>query len=133
LQTRAIAINREDALEPIILHEQANRGKTIVEKFEAHAGVGFAVILLTSDDIGGPVGGQQQPRARQNVILELGFFIGRLGRARVCALKAANVELPSDILGIVWTPFDEGGAWKQGLAKELLAAGYAIDWNQVMA
>jgi predicted nucleotide-binding protein len=92
-------------LEPIILHEQANQGKTIIEKFEAHSGVGFAIVLLTPDDVGGPVGGAQQPRARQNVVLELGYFIGRLTRARVCALKAGDVELPSDILGIVWTPF----------------------------
>jgi predicted nucleotide-binding protein len=117
-------------LDPIILHEQANQGKTVIEKFEAHADVGFAIVLLTPDDIGGPAGGQQQPRARQNVILELGYFIGRLSRARVCALKAGDLELPSDILGIVWTPFDPG--WKQALANELQAAGYDIDWNKVM-
>jgi predicted nucleotide-binding protein len=116
--------------EPIILHEQANQGKTIIEKFEAHAGVGFAVVLLTPDDVGGPAGGEQHPRARQNVILELGYFIGRLTRARVCAMKAGDLELPSDILGIVWTPFDAG--WKQALAKELAAAEYDIDWNKVM-
>jgi predicted nucleotide-binding protein len=117
-------------LEPIILHEQANQGRTIIEKFEVHADVGFAVVLLTPDDVGGPVGKDQQPRARQNVVLELGYFIGRLTRARVCALKAGDIELPSDILGIVWTPFDAG--WKQALATELKAAGYEIDWNKVM-
>jgi len=120
-------------LEPIILHEQANQGKTVIEKFEAHAGVGFAIVLLTPDDMGGPVGGAQQLRARQNVVLELGYFIGRLTRARVCALKAGDLELPSDILGIVWTPFDAAGAWKIALAKELQAAGYEVDWNEVMA
>jgi len=83
----------------VILHEQANRGKTIIEKFEANADVGFAVVLLTPDDLGGPVNGEQKHRARQNVILELGYFIGRLGRERVCALKAGDIELPSDILG----------------------------------
>jgi predicted nucleotide-binding protein len=119
-------------LEPIILHEQANRGKTIIEKFEAHADVGFAIVLLTPDDIGGPIGGPQHHRARQNVILELGFFIGRLGRARVCALMVPDVEIPSDILGVVWTSFDSAGAWKQGLAKELQAAGYRVNWNLVM-
>jgi predicted nucleotide-binding protein len=119
--------------EPIILHEQANQGKTIIEKFESHADVGFAVILLTPDDVGAPSGGQQRPRPRQNVILELGYFIGRLGRGRVCALKAGDIEMPSDILGIVWTHFDAGGAWKLGLAKELQAAKYPVDWNKVMA
>jgi len=72
-----------------------------------------------------PVGGAQQPRTRQNGVLELGYFIGRLTRARVCALKAGDVELPSDILGIVWTPCRV--AWKIALAKELQGAGYDID------
>jgi predicted nucleotide-binding protein len=116
-------------MEPVILHERANQGRTPIEKFEANADVGFAVVILTPDDVGGPAGGQQQPRARQNVILELGYFNGSLGRARVCALKAGEVELPSDILGIAWTPFDAG--WKQALATELEAAGYKIDWNRV--
>jgi predicted nucleotide-binding protein len=119
-------------LEPIILHEQANQGRTIIEKFEAHADVGFAIILLTPDDLGGPRGGERRPRARQNVILELGYFIGRLGRSQVCALMVGELELPSDILGVVWTPFDVGEAWKHGLAKELQAAGYVFDWNRVM-
>jgi predicted nucleotide-binding protein len=119
-------------LEPIVLHERANRGRTIIEKFEAHADVGFAIVLLTPDDEGGRQGGKQHPRARQNVILELGYFIGRLGRSQVCALKAGDVELPSDILGVAWTPLDPGGAWKQRLAKELEAAGYGLDWNKMM-
>jgi predicted nucleotide-binding protein len=119
-------------LAPIILHEHANQGRTIIEKFEAHSDVGFAIVLLTPDDHGGRQGKKQYPRARQNVILELGYFIGRLGRAQVCALKAGDIELPSDILGIAWTPLDSGGAWKQRLAKELDAAGYHLDWNKVM-
>jgi predicted nucleotide-binding protein len=118
--------------QPVILHEQANQGRTVIEKFEAHADVGFAIILLTPDDVAGPSGGEPKARARQNVILELGYFIGRLGRDRVCALKAGDIEMPSDILGIVWTPYDAGGAWKLGLAKELQAAKYPIDWNKVM-
>ncbi|NPV22689.1 nucleotide-binding protein [Bradyrhizobium sp. 81013] len=119
-------------LRPIILHEQANQGKTIIEKFETYANVGFAIVLLTPDDVGGTTGGAQRARARQNVILELGYFIGRLKRERVCALKVGDVELPSDILGIVWTPYDAGGAWKLSLGQELQAAGYDIDWNRIM-
>lgn len=118
--------------EPIVLHEQPNRGHTIIEKFEANADVGFAVVILTPDDVGGAVGGPQQRRARQNVVLELGYFIGRLKRARVCALKVGDLELPSDILGIAWTAFDERQGWKQALARELQAAEYEIDWNKVM-
>jgi len=89
--------------------------------------------LLTPDDVGAPAGGELHPRARQNVILELGYFIGRLGRAKVCALKAGDLELPSDILGIAWTAFDQHGAWQIALAKELKDAGYNIDLNKILA
>jgi predicted nucleotide-binding protein len=117
---------------PIILHEQANQGRTIIEKFEAHADVGFAVVLLTPDDMGGPRDGAQQPRVRQNVVLELGYFIGKLGRGHVRAIKSGDLEMPSDIIGVVWTPFDNNGAWKVALAKELKAAGHEINLNKAM-
>ena len=94
--------------------------------------MGFAIVLLTPDDEGGRQGERQQPRARQNVILELGYFIGRLGRGQVCALKLGDIELPSDILGVAWTLLDAAGAWRQRVAKELDAAGYRLDWNKVM-
>jgi len=118
--------------ETVILHEQPNKGQTIIEKFEAHGNVGFVVVLLTPDDTGSEAGNPPLARARQNVILEWGYFIGKLGRSRVCALKKGEVELPSDILGIVWESFDEHGGWKQKLAHELSAAGFEIDWNKVM-
>lgn len=120
-------------LEPVILHEQANRGMTIPEKLVANGNVGFAVVLLTPDDVGRSKADiTDNPRARQNVILELGYFVGRLGRERVCALLRDQVEIPSDYMGVVYTPFDSGGGWRQQLAKELEAAGYNIDWNKVM-
>lgn len=119
-------------LKAIILHERANEGRTIVEKFEAHADVNFAVVLLTPDDVGGPRDGPQQPRARQNVVLELGYFIGKLGRRKVCAIKSGQLEIPSDIFGVVWTPYDAHGAWRSAIANELQAAGFKIDWNKVM-
>jgi predicted nucleotide-binding protein len=118
--------------EEIILHEQASRSRTVIEKVEAHGDVGFAVVLLTPDDEGCVKGGTPQPRPRQNVLLELGYFVGRLGRERVCALKRGDLEIPSDWRGVVADPFDEAGAWKQTIAKELEAAGYEIDWNKVM-
>jgi predicted nucleotide-binding protein len=118
--------------EVIILHEQASRGKTIIEKIEEHGEVGFAVVLLTADDVGGKDVGTLKPRARQNVILELGYFIARLSRSRVCALKRGDVEVPSDFGGVVYTEFDDNGGWKTSLGKELEAAGFAIDWNVAM-
>nr|WP_314584137.1 nucleotide-binding protein [uncultured Pseudomonas sp.] len=115
----------------IILHEQANRGGTVIEKIEAHGDVGFAVVLLTPDDEGCVKNGKPEPRARQNVLLELGYFLGRLGRDKVCALKRGIVEIPSDFAGVVWESMD-GNNWKQALGRELEAAGYEIDWNRVM-
>jgi predicted nucleotide-binding protein len=119
-------------LKPIILHERPNQGKTIIEKFEANSDVGFAIVILTPDDVGGLTADKIQPRARQNVILELGYFTGKLGRKNVCALKCGELELPSDVIGVAWTNFDNQGGWKADLAKELKAAGHMIDWNKVM-
>lgn len=119
-------------LEAIILHEQANQGRTVIEKVVAHGDVGFAVVLLTPDDEGCAKGGVQAPRARQNVLLELGYFIGRLGREKVCALKRGILEIPSDFAGVVWEEMDSNGGWKTALARELAAAGHNIDWNKVM-
>jgi len=73
-----------------------------------------------------------EPRARQNVLLELGYFMGRLGRPKVCALMRGDVRFPSDFAGVVYTPFDEGGGWRTKLAQELQEAGYGVDWNKVM-
>jgi predicted nucleotide-binding protein len=118
--------------EPIILHEQASGGRTIIEKIEHCGDVGFAVVLLTPDDDGCEKGGTPRPRARQNVIMELMYFIGRLGRDRVCALTCGDLELPSDFGGVVYVSFDANGGWKLALSKELEAAGFDIDWNTVM-
>jgi predicted nucleotide-binding protein with TIR-like domain len=116
-------------LKPIILHEQPNAGRTIIEKFEDHGGsAGFAVILLTPDDVGGPTADKLQPRARQNVIGEMFWFAGKLGRKRVCALKKGDLEISSDFAGVAYTEMDDRGAWKAELLKELTAAGYHVDW-----
>lgn len=111
-------------LEPIILHEQPNQGRTIIEKFEAHSGVGFAIVLLTPDDVGSSKTSPDElkPRARQNVILELGFFTGKLGRSRVCALYKPDVEIPSDFQGVLFIPLDPNGAWRLKLIQELIDA-----------
>ena len=131
--TVARFIERID-FEALILSEQASQGRTIMEKIEAHGDVGFAVVLLTPDDVGGKAGQPTRPRARQNVLLELGYFIGRLGRAHVCALATAgsDMELPTDFAGVVWQELDAAGGWKLALGRELAAAGFNIDWNKVM-
>lgn len=118
--------------EPIILHEQASGNRTVIEKIEANSDIGFAVVLLTPDDVGGPVGGDTKQRARQNVILELGYFVGKLGRSRVAVFKQGEVEVPSDFGGVVYIPFDGAGAWQQALGKELKEAGFDVDWNEIM-
>ncbi|TIS18494.1 MAG: nucleotide-binding protein [Mesorhizobium sp.] len=117
--------------EAIVLHEQANRGGTNIEKFETNSDVGYAVVLLTPDNEGAKTGSAASPRARQNVIFEWGYFVGRLGREHVFAIKKGDVELPSDIQGWVWEVLDDYGAWRQKLAKELAAAGFSIDWSKL--
>lgn len=121
-------------LNPIILHEQPNQGQTIIEKFERHAEVAFAIALLTPDDTGGLAGAEQslKPRARQNVIFELGYFTGKLDRGRVCALKEENVEIPSDYDGVLYIPLDESGGWKMTLMRELKSAGFEVDVDRVL-
>jgi predicted nucleotide-binding protein len=119
-------------LEALILSEQTDRGRTIIEKFEDHAlDVGYAVVLMTADDYGSGSEAKRLPdlpnRARQNVILELGYFMGTLGRARVAALSTSDVEKPSDIHGVLYIPVDEN--WQLRLAKEMREAGLPVDLN----
>ena len=121
-------------IEVIILHEQPNKGRTIIEKFEDYADVKFAIVLLTPDDLGALE--EQKPnykhRARQNVVFELGYFIGRLGRKNVCALLKGDVEKPSDCDGIIYIPLDDNDGWQMSLLRELNAAGFKIDANKVL-
>jgi predicted nucleotide-binding protein len=120
-------------LQPIILHEQANQGMTLIEKFAHHSDAGFAVILLTADDFGRAKHSDQlKPRARQNVVFEFGFFIDKLGRNKVCALYEEGVELPSDLSGFTYTTLDPSGHWKLELVRELKAAGYPVDANKLL-
>ncbi|PRA85917.1 hypothetical protein CQ054_10640 [Ochrobactrum sp. MYb29] len=120
-------------LEVIILKEQPNQGRTIIEKYEASASeVGFAVVLLTPDDIGASASAASpSQRARQNVIFELGYFAGKLGRGRVCLLRKGDVEIPSDLFGVVYTEMDAADGWKQALVKELKAAKIDFDANRM--
>jgi len=122
-------------LEVIILREQANEGRTIIEKFEDYSNVGFSIVLLTAEDKGGGKdipNEDLKPRARQNVILELGYFLGKLGRKRVCSLFQEGVDIPSDYSGVLFTPIDKKGSWKLELAREIKASGINIDLNKVI-
>ena len=121
-------------IEATILHEQANRGQTIPEKFEEHASeAGFAIILLTPDDVGASKDetDNPKPRARQNVVLELGYFWGKLGRGRVCVLHKGGVELPSDMQGLLYVPMNSPDEWQLPLAREMKQAGLPIDLNKL--
>lgn len=119
---------------PIILHEHAAGGRTIIEKIEHYSSdVGFAIILLTPDDLGKAENDKDlQPRARQNVVLELGYFAAKLGRSRVCALNA-GVEVPTDFSGVEYITFDKSEAWKMALGRELQEAGYKLDLSRLFS
>jgi predicted nucleotide-binding protein len=120
--------------ETIVLHEQPDQGRTIIEKFEDYSDVDFAVVLLTADDLGRRASApdsETKPRARQNVVLELGFFVGRLGRKKVCALADQTVEVPSDYTGVLLVRLDADGRWKTRLAEEMKAADLPVDMNDV--
>ena len=120
-------------LEAIILREQPDRGLTIIEKFESCASeVGFAVVLLTPDDTGGSAkSAEVASRVRQNVIFELGYFARKLGRGRSCLLRKGDVEIPSDLYGVIYTDLDPNNGWRLNLARELDAAGLQFDANKV--
>lgn len=120
-------------LNPIILHEQSNEGQTIIEKFEKNSNVDFAIVLLTYDDYGNEKSNKEKnKRARQNVILELGYFIAKLGRSKVMPLYEENVELPSDIQGVLYTLIDDSENWRFKLVKELKAAGFNVNANDII-
>lgn len=123
-------VERSTSRDAVILHEEASQGRTILEKFEHHAAAAsFAIVLLTADDEGRRIGANDelQPRGRQNVVFELGFFFSRLGRSRVVVLVDPNVERPSDIDGLVYVALDDGGTWKQHLARELQTAHILVN------
>jgi predicted nucleotide-binding protein len=119
--------------QPIILHEQANKGRTIIEKLEGHMEVDYAIVIMTPDDEAHRVGAPEEKRfrARQNVLLELGLFIGSLGRSKVCALYRGDVEIPSDYQGILLEPMDDGDGWKLKVAREMKAIGLDVDLNKL--
>ena len=123
-------------LETVVLDERPNMGRTIIEKFEDHSDVEFAIVCLSPDDIGATDDGEPnslKKRARQNVVFELGYFTGKLGRGHVSVLfpESDDFEFPSDYLGILYISYDSRGKWKFDLAEELKSVGYEIDANKL--
>ncbi|WP_226507242.1 nucleotide-binding protein [Pseudomonas sp. MWU16-30317] len=123
----------EIGLEPVVLHRQADEGMTIIEKFEKHSDVGYAFILLTPDEIAYLVSEDTFPddnrkkeyRARPNVIFEFGYFVGKLGRSRVCCLHTGHTALPSDVNGMVYKRFEKSiEEISYSIIKDLKASGY---------
>lgn len=121
-------------LEAIILHEQASSGNTIIEKIKANSNVGFAIVLYTPCDLGASKEEEDQlkPRARQNVVFEHGYLMAEIGRKNVCPLVKGDLETPTDISGIVYTPMDKGEDWKSKVAKEMRDCGYKVDFNKIL-
>jgi predicted nucleotide-binding protein len=124
-------------LNPIILHEQPNKGKTIIEKFTDNSDVSFAIVILSADDISYSKNESPETskyRARQNVIFELGYFIGKLGRERVLALHEVESEfdIPTDYSGVLFVPYDKAGKWQFDLVRELKALGIEVNANDIL-
>ncbi|MFI8524874.1 TIR domain-containing protein [Promicromonospora sukumoe] len=116
----------------VVLANQPNRGQDLLGKLLSNAQeAGFAVVLLTADDVGGLASGETRPRARQNVVFELGLFIALLGRDRVAALNDTSIEIPTDFSGVAYIPLD-GESWQIELARELKAAEIAVSLDRVV-
>jgi len=112
----------------LVLHEQADKGRTIIDKLvEESKGANYAIALISPDD----KLESGQARARQNVILEIGYFMGKLGKERVRLLKKGDVEIPSDLQGVLYENYDKAGAWKFKLLKEIQAVGIYVNMQEV--
>src|ERR1041385_9224120 len=128
IRKAAVELLRRLDLDPVVLVDEAAKGRTLVELLERNAKVDYAVILLTADDLGrAKTEARSQKRARQNVVFELGFFIGRLGRERVCSLYESGVEIPTDYEAVKYIQLDLAGTWKKRLGEELRAAKIPVD------
>lgn len=122
-------------LEPIILREQASSSKTIIEKIETYSNeVDFGIVLYTACDVGAKSGdrGNLKNRARQNVVFEHGYLMGKIGRENVCPLVKGEIETPNDISGVVYVSMNEDEGWKLKLARELKSSGYNINTNKLI-
>lgn len=128
IKQKVARLVEQQNIKPIILDEQVNAGKTIIEKFEQHSNVGAAICLFTADDNGkANQETEYKKRARQNVVLETGFFMGKLGRERLVIIAENGIELPSDMQGVVYI----NNNWEFAMLKELKNMGFDIDMNKL--
>lgn len=118
-----------------VIYYSAQLFRTIIEKFEAESGdVSFAIVLMTPDDSGSALASEStRLRARQNVLYELGYFAGKLGRGKVLVLRKGDIEIPSDLAGVLYTELDEHGGWKRKLLSELAYAGVPFDKEKALS
>lgn len=132
-QSKAARFVEKLGFETIILHEQVSSGKTIIEKIEKYSNVGFGIVLYTPCDVGAKKENEPKlrTRARQNVVFEHGFLMGKIGRTNVCALVKDDVETPNDISGVVYINMDSHDAWMSKVAKEMQESGYDINMNRL--
>lgn len=131
LKQEVARIVEKQGLEAVILSEQANGGKTIIEKIEENSDVGAAICLFTGDDYGKAKDATSDNlRARQNVVFEAGYFMGKLGRGNVILIASPDIEIPSDLQGVVYTNKD---MWQTDVLRELKAIGYNVDFNKLFA
>ena len=129
LKQEVARIIEKQGIEAVILSEQTNQGKTIIEKIEENADVGAAICLFTKDDYGrAKDASEDKLRARQNVVFEAGYFMGKLGRGNVIIVADKDLELPSDMQGVVYT---DAGNWKTEVLQGLDKIGYAVDFNRL--
>lgn len=130
LKLEVARLIEQQGIEAIILSEQVNQGRTVIEKIEAYSDVSVAVALFTKDDSGNVKGTTTlNDRARQNVVFETGFFIGLLQRKNVVIIAEEGVEIPSDLADVVYTSKEH---WKFEVLKELSAAGLNVDLNKLL-
>jgi predicted nucleotide-binding protein len=118
---------------PIVLVEQPGEGRTFIEKLEDYSDIAHAVVLSTPDDLGRTTkGGSTLHSTTQNIIFELGYFLGKCGRGKVSVLCDKNVEFPSNYSGVECIELNNGENWKLKLAGELRKSGLSIDLNAVV-
>ena len=129
LKESVARVIEKQGIEAIILSEHSNQGRTVIEKFENYSDVGGTICLFTADDFGRAKDSENDScRARQNVVFEAGYFMGKLGRDHVAILADKGVEIPSDLAGVVYTDTNN---WQVAMLKELKAMGYNVDLNKL--